>query len=107
MKRRDFLKAAPAVSLPLILNGFPLSTNAGNSLLEMIAQASLANGRVLVIVQMNGGNDGLNTVLPIDRYSALNNARPNIVVPQSSILSLTGTTATGMHPALAEMRNMY
>jgi uncharacterized protein (DUF1501 family) len=107
MKRRDFLKVAPAVSLPLILNGFPLSTNAGNSLLEMIAQASLANGRVLVIVQMNGGNDGLNTVLPIDKYAALNNARPNIVVPQSSILSLTGTTATGLHPALAEMRNMY
>jgi uncharacterized protein (DUF1501 family) len=107
MKRRDFLKAAPAVTLPFMINGFPLTANAGSSLLDMIAQASLVNGRALVVVQMNGGNDGLNTVLPIDKYAALTNARPNIVVPQSSILSLTGTTATGMHPALAEIRNMY
>lgn len=45
--------------------------------------------RVLELVQLNGGNDGLNMVIPIDQYSALANARNNILIPQASVLKLT------------------
>jgi len=59
MKRRDFLKATPALSLPLLINGFPLQSMAENPLLHLLGLQSLKNGRVLVLVQLNGGNDGL------------------------------------------------
>jgi uncharacterized protein (DUF1501 family) len=107
MKRRSFLKYSSAVSVPLMVGGFPVVARGADSLLEMIAEASQVNGRILVIIQMNGGNDGLNTVIPVDKYTNLVNARPNIVMPQSSILSLNGNANTGFHPALAEMRTMF
>ncbi|KAK6033614.1 hypothetical protein OSTOST_00212 [Ostertagia ostertagi] len=38
-----------------------------NPLLKLLGEQSLTNGRVLVLVQLNGGNDGLNTVISLDR----------------------------------------
>lgn len=64
-------------------------------------------GKVLVIIQQNGGNDGLNTVLPIDKYTNLQNVRSNILVPRANILALNGTTTTGLNPGMTEMRNLY
>ena len=52
--------------------------------------ANVNNDRVLVIIQLNGGNDGLNTVLPIDQYGAYRNARTNIAIPENKILGLNG-----------------
>lgn len=107
MKRRDFLKITPAAAAPLLLNNFPVGVTAGNPLLQMIVQSAAANGRVLVVIQLNGGNDGLNTVIPVNQYTALNNARSNVLIPQSAVLSLNGVNGTGFHPSMSEMRNMY
>ncbi len=62
--------------------------------------------RVLVVVQMNGGNDGLNTLVPADgRYR---DARPTIAVPPADLLSLGGVSDSyGLHPALAPMLNHW
>ena len=46
---------------------------AGDHVIPLLAALSMpaANcDRVLVIIQMNGGNDGLNMVIPLDRYGA-------------------------------------
>lgn len=109
MKRRDFLKNTTAASAPLLLNGFPVfaSPNTGNSLFDLLAYGSMTCGKVLVIIQQNGGNDGLNTVIPLDRYSELTAARSNILIPQASVLSLNGTTTTGLNPAMGDMQNLY
>jgi len=109
MKRRDFLKNTTAASAPLMLNGFPLfaSPSTGNSLFDMLAQSSQACGKVLVIIQQNGGNDGLNTIIPLDKYTNLQNARSNILVPEANILSLNGNSTTGLHPAMTELRDLY
>ncbi|MBS1567109.1 MAG: DUF1501 domain-containing protein [Bacteroidetes bacterium] len=107
MKRRDFLKATPALSLPVLINGFPLKTMAENPLLHLLGLQSLKNGRVLVLVQLNGGNDGLNTVLNLDRYAALTLSRSNILIPQSKVLSLNGSTTAGLNPAMTEMQTMF
>jgi uncharacterized protein (DUF1501 family) len=109
MKRRDFLKNTTVATAPLLINGIPLmaAPSTGSSLLDMLAQSSQSCGKVLVIIQQNGGNDGLNTVLPIDIYSQLSAARANVILPQASILPLNGTTTTGLHPALAEMKALY
>ena len=107
MKRRDFLKFSPALSLPFLLNGLPLTAKAGNPLLYLLREQTINNGRVLVLIQMNGGNDGLNTLLPLDQYSNLSKARSNILIPQNRALSLSGVPQTGLHPSMTGIQNMY
>ncbi len=109
MKRRDFLKNTTVASAPLLLNGFPVmaSPRTGNSFFDALAFSSQTCGKVLVIIQQNGGNDGLNTVIPLDRYSELTAARSNILIPQASVLRLNGSTATGLNPAMTGMKNLY
>lgn len=107
MKRRQFLKRSAAVATPLVLNGFPMRAEASNPLLEMIALGSLENGRKMVIIQLNGGNDGLNTVFPRDQYAKLLAARTNLLIPESAILPLAGFPSTGLHPALTEMNTLF
>jgi uncharacterized protein (DUF1501 family) len=99
MKRREFLtRAVPASTLPFLMGGFSVMAYGRSSILDALLGTAAATDRVLVLVQLNGGNDGLNTVIPLDQYSALANARSNILIPQNKVLSLA--TATGLHPAL-------
>ena len=107
MKRRQFLKAAPVMTLPFLIKGHPVEAMATSPLLQLLGQQSLENGRVLVLVQLNGGNDGLNTVLSLDRYSDLSKARSNILIPQASALTLNGTLNTALHPSMTEMQGLY
>lgn len=67
----------------------------------------LDNGddRVLVLIQMNGGNDGLNMILPKDQYENLNAVRSNILLPENKILDLTNKT--GIHPAMEGLKHVY
>ncbi|MBL7681854.1 MAG: DUF1501 domain-containing protein [Flavipsychrobacter sp.] len=107
MKRRDFLKATPAASLAFMINGLPISTYASHPLLEALAKQTAVTGRVLVMIQLNGGNDGLNMVIPIDKYSELSNARSNVMIPQNKVLSLANTNLTGLHPSMTGIKDLY
>ena len=109
MKRRSFIKTSAIASIPLALNGVPVmaSSNLDSNALDILANAALSCGKILVIIQMNGGNDGLNTVFPLDKWTNLNNARSNILMNQSSVLSLANNTTTGLHPGMSEMKNLY
>ena len=110
MKRRDFFKnSIPAAALlPAIIDGYSAKAFTGNSpLLHALLNPNIDTDHVLVIVQLNGGNDGLNTVIPVDTYSSYYNARQNIAIPQNRILSLTGTKQTGLHPAMAGMQQLF
>ncbi len=77
------------------------------SLFESALRSSTATDRVLVIIQLQGGNDGLNTVIPLDQYSALSTARANILIPENLVLPLTGTTVTGLHPSMPEIQGLF
>ena len=106
MKRRDFLRnTVPATVLPAVLNGFSLRTFGAESPLMHLFAGSPISDHVLVIVQLSGGNDGLNTVIPIDTYANYYNARSNIAIPQSSILGLTAQT--GLNPAMTGMKALF
>lgn len=103
MKRRKFLQqSSRALAIPVLLNGLPMSAVARSSVFN---QMNANSDRVLVLIQMNGGNDGLNMVLPVDQYDGLASVRGNILLPQSSLLSLTDTTA--LHPAMTGARGLY
>src|SRR3954462_14252529 len=107
MKRRKFISALSAASvLPAVMNGFSMKAFAESPLLRALAN-SANNDHVLVLIQLSGGNDGLNTVIPLDQYANLTTARNNILIPSGSVLSLNGTPATGLHPSMTGMRQLY
>lgn len=64
------------------------------------------SGRVLVVVQLGGGNDGLNTLVPLGdgRY---HDNRPSLGVAEADALTLTGLTTHGLHPALAPLAGWW
>lgn len=109
MKRKDFIKIGSLTGAATLLG--KTMVHASNLLdspfLKEVAQSFNSCNKALVIIQLTGGNDGLNFIIPIDRYSTLATARPAIVPPQSQILSLNNNATTGMHPSLAELRNLY
>jgi len=104
MKRREFLKNTGTASLvvPLTLNGLKLSAIPRLPLLNAV---DAANDRVLVIVQLLGGNDGLNTIVPIDQYANLQKARPHVILPLNSLIKVTPTV--GFHPVMTGLKNIY
>ncbi len=107
MKRRDFFKnIAPLVVLPGLLEGFSFKAYGALPLLDALATAGNTD-HVLVLIQLNGGNDGLNTVIPLDQYSAYKNARSNIAIDEKSVLKLNGITATGLHPAMTGLQQKF
>lgn len=110
MKRRDFLKRSiPAATvIPAVLDGYSVKAFTGDSpLLQALMQPNVDTDKVLVIVQLSGGNDGLNMVIPIDNYSNYYNARTNIAIPQNSILRLSGFDKTGLHPSMTGLQTLF
>lgn len=106
MNRREFIRRiVPVTTLPFMLNGFPLCAYGRSPLLDAITQSAVTTDRVLVLVQLGGGNDGINTVIARDQYQAYMNARKNIAIPESSILPLT--SETGLHPAMNGLHSLY
>ncbi len=92
MDRREFIKAVSAVPLALP------AARAG-------AQASASSYRnLLVLVELKGGNDGLNTVVPYADapYYAL---RPRLAVAREQVLQLD--ERTGLHPSLEPLLALW
>ncbi|HPY39129.1 MAG TPA: DUF1501 domain-containing protein [Thiolinea sp.] len=88
MHRRDFLKGLGLSTLSLLtmpsLWASTLSTEAGNR-------------RIVILIELKGGNDGLNTLIPYTN-EAYYGARPNLAIERSSVLALSAKQ--GLHPAL-------
>ncbi|MCS6800814.1 MAG: DUF1501 domain-containing protein [Chloroflexota bacterium] len=99
--RRDVLKGgASLVSIGLTAPAFLTRTA------EFVEAATspLAARRILVVMQWSGGNDGLNTIVPIG-YPAYYAARPRLAIPAAATLPLTATL--GWHPSLAKVKARY
>lgn len=113
MKRRVFFRNTLPVLLPSLISGMSLRAWASAPFLERAARGLGANpvgpgdDRVLVLIQLSGGNDGLNTVIPLEFYDAYHAARANIAIPEQKILRLEGVDKTGIHPAMPEMQQLF
>ncbi len=92
MNRRNFIRAAGAA--------------AALSWLPWPAQAAIARGdkRLLVLVELKGGNDGFNTLIPYTdaEYYRL---RPGIAIPREQVLPLNGSA--GLHPELRALLALW
>lgn len=85
--RRSFLKNLGLVGgASMTLGSMPLLSAASSSLAS--ALTNLNNDRVLVLIRLKGGNDGLNTIIPTFDYDTYANKRPDIRIGESDIRQL-------------------
>ncbi len=96
LNRRSFLHQSSFLSLSPLVPAF----------LSQTARATEArkDDRLLVVIELNGGNDGLNTVIPIadDQYG---NYRDKLRIDKKDIISLTDSI--GLHPAMKSAAELY
>lgn len=102
MKRRQFLQSSSVLSIPVLLGGIEISAITSSPLFNFINKD---NDKVLLLIQLNGGNDGLNMVIPLDQYSGLSQVRPSLIIPESSVLKLVDET--GLHPAMSGAASLF
>jgi uncharacterized protein (DUF1501 family) len=109
MKRRDFLRyTVPTAAATTMLGSIPVRTMGMESpIIRALMESPNDTDHVLVLVQMNGGNDGLNMVIPIDTYSNYQSARTNVAIPQNRILSLSGNSKSGLHPSMTGIQTLF
>ncbi|MEM1042019.1 MAG: DUF1501 domain-containing protein [Bacteroidota bacterium] len=102
--RRDFLTrtSVAAGAAPFLLGGRQVQAFGHAPLLQRLAR--LTGNRSLVIVQMAGGNDGLNMIVPVtnDRYYQL---RPTIALSRDETVALD--SETGLHPAMGSLESLW
>jgi uncharacterized protein (DUF1501 family) len=114
MKRRHFIRnVAYGSAAGITLGGVPLNLLAANHGLKMLAAQS-PNDKVLVFIQMHGGNDGLNTLIPISQYDEYYNLRPNIAIKHTGTrsyldvdTSVDDNARVGLHPDMLAFKEMY
>jgi uncharacterized protein (DUF1501 family) len=103
MDRRSFLR-----NLGLVAGVGTVSMVLGNIPIRAFSRSFLniqaVNGKVIVLLQLSGGNDGLNTVIPIEDglyYSV----RPSLGIKKEDAIHLN--YLTGMHPSLQPLKSLY
>jgi uncharacterized protein (DUF1501 family) len=88
-----------------MFGGYSLKAYGRSPFLDRLVASSVDTDHVLVLIQLNGGNDGLNMVIPLDQYGAYQSARSNIAVVENQVLKLT--TETGLHPQMGGLQTIY
>lgn len=91
--------------LPSLLGGLSVRAWAESPLLRSLTGAD--NDHVLVLIQLAGGNDGLNTIIPLEFYSDYSRIRTNIAIPENRVLRLNNNLKSGLHPSLTGMQQLY
>lgn len=101
MKRRNFLLATAS--------GLAVIANPDHLFARALAQSPLpglpgSQNRCLVLINLFGGNDGLNCVVPHgdDRYYSL---RPGLAIDRSSVLAIDARV--GLNPGMRSLKSMY
>src|SRR5580704_11336691 len=102
MKRTRFLLGA--------VSGLTLAANTDSFFARALAAAPLpglpggAPDRVLVVINLQGGNDGLNTLVPhgMQQYYRY---RPGLAIPQNDVLQLDAQV--GFNPAMRSLKDMF
>jgi len=90
MQRRDFLKLLSAVPLLGATKAFSLEHS--------------PKRKYLILIELKGGNDGLNTVIPYNDNLYYEN-RPTLQIPSNQVLKIN--SELGLNPALGHLQKLY
>lgn len=107
MNRRRFIRnvgttGVAVTALPTFIDKFAVRALAGGD--SKLGTLLSDSDRVLVLIQLIGGNDGLNTVVPIED-PIYYNRRPRLAIAKQRTLKLTDTL--GLHPSMPEFSALY
>ncbi len=96
IKRREFLQVSSLATASLLMPRF----------LKAFEQPRMVppGNKVLVVLQLSGGNDGLNTVIPV-RNDIYYRERPRLAIQKEKALSLTDEV--GLNPALVAFKDLH
>lgn len=111
MKRRNFIKLSATAS---VIGLTPFELQAALKSFLPFADCPDISNRKLVLINLAGANDGLNTIIPISEYDTYANLRPNIKVPDSGTnkyitldATLPGNQQIGLNPVLTGFKSLY
>lgn len=96
IKRKEFIQISSLATASLMMPKFLKAFEAKSMVLP--------GNKVIVILQLSGGNDGLNTVIPF-RNDLYYKARPKLGIVKDKALSMTDEA--GLHPALTGFKELY
>lgn len=99
MERREFLKGL-AISAVFTLPGLCLYPGRLAAAVSAPSVSDRARDRVLILLELKGGNDGLNTVVPY-RDPLYYRLRPKLAVAEKDVLALDARL--GLHPGMREL----
>ena len=110
MQRRSFTKTALGSSMGVAIGsavpaGWLKTVSANLAQQENAGQGSAGGpqDRVLVVIQLSGGNDGLNTVVPY-RDERYRKARPELGISESEVIKLDDSL--GLHPSMRPVEHL-
>ena len=103
LSRKDFIKLSSTIAggfflMPQWLYPLVKAGNKSNFLRNSF------NDKILVVVNLNGGNDGLNTVIPYQNQNYYN-LRPDIAIESDMVLPITNEL--GLHPSLTHLASFW
>ena len=102
--RRGFLRTLLGAGAgSLVLGNVPVHGLLAGPLSRALADTS--SDRVLVMIRLKGGNDGLNTFIPLHDFGTYRDRRPAIYVPRSEAVTLTESLA--MHPRMQPLQKLW
>src|SRR6185436_15968554 len=99
MKRREFIRTSGLATAGTFLVPYflkPFEARAGN--------LANSNNKILVVVQLSGGNDGLNTIVPYgnDEYYRV---RPSLAISKDEVIRLNDMQ--GLNPSMESLKEFY
>ncbi|MES1214507.1 MAG: DUF1501 domain-containing protein [Bacteroidota bacterium] len=97
IKRKEFIQIGSLATASMMLPKF-LKAFEGNNFMVP------PGNKVVVILQLSGGNDGLNTVIPV-RNDLYYKARPKLGIEKTKTLLVTDEV--GLHPSLTSFKELY
>lgn len=111
MQRRNFIKnILPMAAVPFLGNKMFANVLPPSKFSPEVLNTVLSGdiNRVLVLIRLNGGNDGLATLVPMDQYDNLSNekVRKSIMVAQNKLLQINGGMQA-FHPSMQAMQGLF
>ncbi len=111
MKRRNFIKLSASAS---VIGLTPFQIQAALKSFTPYFECPGISGRKLVLINLAGANDGLNTLIPLNQYDIYSTLRPSIKVPESGTSkyitldkTLPDNQQIGLNPALSSFKSLY